>query len=1127
MIKRRLLTCTALVGAVALAVPSPAPAAEITVPQGTTDTAEKEVAGTDRVIVERGATLDTEDEAIAFDTAAAATDVVIDNAGIIQSSKERAIRAKYDDDDGLQRRTVTLTNRQGAAIRSEVDDAIQFQENADGSHIRIDNAGTIEAGDGQALDLGGAQGVDLSNAASGLITSREREAIKADVGLTLDNAGTIRSVEDRAILIDETDDANTVSIVNRAGGLIVAEDADTIKVDKNGDGSTVVIDNAGTIRSGDSQALDLSGAKGVTVTNRGGGVITARAGDAVRTGIGTVFHNYGTIRAETIGDGDGIDTRDTDDTGSSIVNHAGGLISGGKHGVSGGDGDDFGGAHTVTVTNQAGATIIGRAGSGVGLDDNGKVVNYGTITGAWDGTYMGDPADGPDERGVDGDGVDIDQHAEILNYGLIEGTGATGKKDGQTNHSEGVAAGGGVIRNFAGATIRGYHAGILIDDGNDGSAMEATTIVNAGTIEGRRLYAIKLVGAFDDTLTTSGTISAGPEAAFAVDMGDGDDTVTVNGGRITGGALVGGAGTDSLTFFDGVTGTFTFDHDITGFEATRVRAGTVHLRGALESTASVTVDRGAALRVDRAFTTGDLTVNGTFQAAAEASPRVVTVTGDYAQGRDGVLEIGIDGQGGRADRLAVTGTAALADGATLRPVSSGYVADGAAFDILTASDLTVDASALTLDGGSLLLDWSVTEADDGLVLTAARTESFASLSGAPAGATLDALAPTATGDMRTVLQTLERLPSAGALREAMAEVSPTPNGATLNAVTAAAGAAAGTIQGRMGAVRAGARGTAGPASFALATPDTTGAAAHLLAGSGRDREVDGLPVLGVMSGGAPAGSGLWAQAFGTAGLQGARNGTEGFKSRGVGVAIGGDMPLSDDSLIGVAATYARTFVDGRGAQAEDESTIDSYQLTVYGSRSFDAFFVDGQAAVARNRYDTTRGLPALGRVATADYDGWQGLAKVTAGRDVALDAGTLTPTASVQYAHTSMDGYTETGAGAISRTVDSQDYDTVTTALGARLALPAVEVDAGVLTPVLSGSLSYDVVADRQHVTAAFVGGGGAFETDGAKPARAGVSAGLGVSYRAGNVDLDAGYELELREKYQGHAALLRLRYAL
>ncbi|OKH89783.1 autotransporter outer membrane beta-barrel domain-containing protein [Thalassospira sp. TSL5-1] len=1018
MKKFNLLNCVAIGGLLSIASPVLAIAADINIPANTTDTSERTISGKDQVTVGAGAVLSTKDEALLVDEDEDATGIKIDNAGTIQSSEKRAIRA---DDAKKKLRKIDLINRAGAVIQSSAKDGIQFGKN----------------------------------------------------------------------------------------------DSDSV----------ITIDNSGTISSGGGQALDLADSHGVTLTNRAGGVISTSGGDdAVRTGVASKVDNYGTIQSQTMGQGDGIDTRDGDNTNSVIVNHTGGLISGGKHGVSGGDSKDLtSGSQTVTVTNEKGATIIGRAGSGVGMDDNGKVINYGTITGAWDGQYMGDPADknDPDNYGVDGDGVDIDQNADIENYGLIEGTGATGKKDGQLNHSEGIAAGGGTIINHEGGVIHGFHSGIQIDDGNDGAAIASTTINNAGTIEGQNLHAVKLTGNWADTLVNTGVIKAGTGSTFVIDMGAGDDSVTINGGTISGGDILGGDGTDSIDFFKTGSGQFTFDDNISGFETSHIYGGSVVLRGTFEASTSVTVDSGASLQADKGFTTTTLTNNGTLKAAENGVIRNIVVSGDYSQGADAILEISVDSTDKKADQLKITGNATFENGAHIRPIVSGKVKEGDRYVIAASSGLSADVTKLQLDNqlSSALLNWTFDTENDDLVLRVSRTSM--SEIGAPAYGdnVLQSLASSSNADMRSVVNILEKFTSKDDLRDAVKQIAPAPSSGTFQATTATLGAVSSTIEGRMAAVRGGAQDNGSGAIATLALNQTQTSPAML-----SDAQ---QPVLGIMTSGASAKSGIWMQGFGTNGQQDARNGSAGSRSHGAGFAIGGDMQVGPNTVAGVAATFSRSFVRGRDAQTQDRSRINSYQLSTYGSHSFDNAFVEGVIGLARNKYEGTRELPSLSRTANADYSGWQGFAKVAVGKSLSFDAGTLTPVASLQYAHTSIESYTETGAGAVSRTVASQDYDTLTPGIGARFALPFQPLQTGRLSLQFSQMFSYDVVADRQQMKSSLVGGGAAFETQGIEPDRFSSATGIGVGYRSGNVSIDAGYELELRKSYTGHAALLRLRYDL
>jgi len=511
------------------------------------------------------------------------------------------------------------------------------------------------------------------NAGSGLLQTGSSVPVTwnnttSGSGITIDNAGTISNTgTGRALDTSGGTSPRTLTLTNRAGAVISSVANDAVRINTNISSGSVTIVNAGTIRAAaptdpasatQGQALDLRAmnSAGVTlsITNTATGLIEALNDDALRPGLNATIDNSGIIRsygANTSGGAngtaDGIDAGGR--TGVVVTNRDGGLISGARHGITA-DSD-------ISVVNQAGGTIIGRNGSGVGSDGTGTVTNYGTITGAYAGAGNIFNSSGTASLNGDGDGVDIDLIGTVTNYGLIEGTGAGGvDSGGQTNTSEGIAMGGGTITNYAGATIRGAGKGILIDNGSGGSAAGATTIVNHGSIIGQAGAAITLVGPFNDSITTSGTISG---VGTAIDMGDGDDTLTITGGTISGN-VYGGAGNDSLTFALGTGGAFTLSGTYSGFESVALASGTLTVAGSLNG--PLTVASGATLRGSNT----SLTLAGTVTLASGST-----------------VALGITPS--QAYNLAVTGNVSLGGGTLVISPTAGSYADGATYDIITAS----------------------------------------------------------------------------------------------------------------------------------------------------------------------------------------------------------------------------------------------------------------------------------------------------------------------------------------------------------------------------------------------------------------------------------------------------------
>jgi outer membrane autotransporter protein len=500
-------------------------------------------------------------------------------------------------------------------------------------------------------------GTDQLTIEQGGVLSVDDTAIKwnsAATDLRITNEGLIEStaVEGRAVNAGGSATApRNLTLSNNAGGIIRAQN-DAIRINVDITGGNVKLTNAGTILSSvDGQAIDFdaisstsSGA--VEINNLVGGMIQSTDADAIRPGEGAVVNNAGTIYAGKVSNdsSDGIDFQSHSGT---VHNYAGGLISGARHGITT-DAD-------VTVINDAGATIIGRNGSGVGSDGSATVINYGTITGTYDGSGNGD-----------GDGVDIDNGGTIENYGVIQALGSAGvhSSDGHPNGSDGATIGGvgGTVINHAGALIYSVGGAVPITTGtviNDGTitsgsigvlfATGAGLLVNTGTITGQAIGALGSAAA--DNFTNSGTISS---PTTAIDMGGGDDQLTLLPGSVLEGTVDGGDGYDQVTL--GGTGDGSFAGAV-NFERLEVALGNWTLTGASAFSDGTLIDGAATLNGSASVLTGAITDNGTLvvdQPTNGTFTAALSGGGLLRKAGAGTLVVGTQAFTGRTDVAAGT-----------------------------------------------------------------------------------------------------------------------------------------------------------------------------------------------------------------------------------------------------------------------------------------------------------------------------------------------------------------------------------------------------------------------------------------------------------------------------------------
>ena len=189
-------------------------------------------------------------------------------------------------------------------------------------------------------------------------------------------------------------------------------------------------------------------------------------------------------------------------------------------------------------------------------------------------------------------------------------------------------------------------------------------------------------------------------------------------------------------------------------------------------------------------------------------------------------------------------------------------------------------------------------------------------------------------DTNAILSELSSLPTNQAATNAIAQLTPVMNGSGTVAVPQAMDAAMGMVRSRFSSNNGGPR---------------AGAA-------GDDSRYERGP--------------LWLKPFGGYADQETRSGTPGFEADTVGIGFGGDVEFNDRLVLGAAAAWSDTEVDGHTLSSH-RLDAETYQLVVYSDYALnETDFVESYAVAGWNDNETRRQISVGGltRQARGDYN---------------------------------------------------------------------------------------------------------------------------------------------------------------
>jgi outer membrane autotransporter protein len=750
------------------------------------------------------------------------------------------------------------------------------------------------------------------------------------------------------------------------------------------------------------------------------------------------------------------------------------------------------------VANNGGITFDVTLGAGAGkLTESGVISGAGTLTKLGTGTLALS-------------GANTYTGVTTISAGILQiGAGAgTGKLDPT----------GGIVDN---ATLEIDRTGTI------------TQSTDLGVISGSGV--VNLIGAgttiFDLTNTYAGatTITAG---ILQIGAGAGTGKLNPTGGIVDNATLVinrtgtvtqstdlgviSGGGVVNLTG----AGTTVFDLANTYTGLTDVQAGTLSLIGgsAIANAANVQVS-GGTLNVATSETVHNVALNsGTISLGSNT----LSAGGTYTQLAGATLSLNITSPTASGS-VAATGNGAIAPTSiiSLNVASGVYIAGGSNWNVITSGG-NGGLNAPVVTDNSYVLGFTPTVSGNNILITANRVNAYNTLStnngnDNAVGAALESAGPGATGDMLTVLNTLDSMGSAQQITNALETMTPDVSSGALTASRAMAENSFKMVGNRLGGAR------------------------NVSEGSG------------VSSGDMTNGVGVWIQGLGSNMKQDERKGVQGFSANTWGTTIGADKVIDDHFRAGLAGGYSWAGVNSKtpGSPSDD---INSYQATIYGSydslnlnkarqgakkspeavrnQEENSWYVDGMLGFTENDYDSRREIwltPASGRVAKADHSGQQYSTNFEGGYTFTFKetkALEVTPFASIGYNYLRMNSYKEKGANALDLSVQGDGFHQLEQAIGTKLAYPIVAKKVGTFIPSAKAAWLYDYIGDRFETNASFAGGGSSFTTKGAKPAKNGMLFGAELAFlNKGNVTVTGNWDITLKDQFMSNTYYGTVRY--
>jgi outer membrane autotransporter protein len=583
------------------------------------------------------------------------------------------------------------------------------------------------------------------------------------------------------------------------------------------------------------------------------------------------------------------------------------------------------------------------------------------------------------------------------------------------------------------------------------------------------------------------------------------------------------------------TADFTAANGLTNYSALGIDKGRiVTLNGqGLDNRGSIIVDGtmiggGPLLNNSTGFLRGSGTAQGVLTNQGTVSPGnsvgALNLVGSYTQTAGGILRATIASATSYSQLKisGIPGTASL--GGTMTPILlNGYLPQaGQVFSGVVTATGGISGAFSAVSNFTPTLMAQPLYAADHVDLLAQRnyTNSFLgplTRNQYVVGAMLNGLAGTATGDLNTVLNSLDGIPTSTGVQNAYKQISPEKTSALATIAFTGATFQMRNLAQRITDLRFGRRaaGDVGsqPGAFGF----------NYSRGEGLMLAYNSSSLAGLLtSTRPPAPENRWGLYLDPSLILGAQQSSvnqTGFTFTMAGFSAGADYRVRDHLLMGLATGYSHTDASFHGSGGGVQTN--TWPLTAYVAYLPQSWYAYGSLGYALNLFNLQRqlGFNGLNRTATSSPAGNQFNAYGEAGYDLKFRPLVVTPVVSLAYSGIWVDNYTESGAGALNLKVAAQNATSLQTGVGAKVAAPLRRGPVTVV-PQAYATYQHEFANDSRGLNASLSQGGSTFnfQTDAAGRNYTSVGANVNILTDK-NFQVQLDYNAEVgRSNYTAHS---------